>query len=634
LVAGILAALWVLAAVVLLRRGATRLGQVAAGGGIVGAVSVAVPGLVALVPAAAAHLVIVLPDGHFARRGHRMLVIVAYVVAAILAIAMFAQRPHPPAWPVAVESLAAILVAVPLSNRRYRNSAGVERQRLQWFGCAATVSVEIALVVLALRLLAGWPHGLGAVMAAGTFTLPLALVAATSPRIVGTAGRLLTHTVSAAGLTGVVVGVYVVIVVGLGRVPTHQERTLLGLSMAAAAVAAVLYLPARQRLGDFANRLAYGEREAPDEALRTFGSRLSRAIPMDELLLQLAESLRKTLTLSSAEVWTGSAGVLDRAVSVPERGTRTLSIGTTEVPVVARAGVTGPAWLKIWLPDLLSGREDAIVRMAPVAHQGELLGMLVIERPPGGDMLTEDDERVLAELARQVGLALHNVQLDSALQASLDEVRRQAEELRASRTRVVAAGDEQRRKIERNLHDGAQQHLVALAVNLRLARTVAKSDPAAADELLAQLADDVQVTLEELRTLAHGIYPPLLMDRGLPDALVAAGGRSTIPTEVNADDVGRYSPDAEAAVYFCCLEALQNAGKHAGEGATACVKVWQDNGHLHFSVADNGAGFDLASYGAGAGFVNMSDRVGAVGGTVRVESAPGQGTRIEGAIPV
>jgi signal transduction histidine kinase len=627
------AAVWAGVGAFLVIRHRNPLGIAAMVGGVASAAALAAPGVVALVPAAALHLAVTVPDGRFARRGHRMLVMVSYAVGAVVAIAM-STRSDPPWWPPAVEALLALAVGVPISNNRYRRSAGVDRQRLQWVGCAVAVGGEVALVAVALRVLADWPHGLGAVFVAATVTLPMALLAGTSPRLVGGVDRLLTHTVSAAGLTGVVVAVYVVIVVGLGRVPTHQERTLLGLSMAAAAVAVLLYVPARRRLADFSNRIAYGEREAPDETLRTFGTRLSRAIPMDELLLQLAESLRKTFTLTSAEVWTGSDGVLDRAVSVPERGPRRITIGATEAPVVARAGVTGPAWLKVWLPALLEGREDASVRMAPVAHQGELLGMLVAERPAGGDAYSEDDERVLSELARQVGLALHNVQLDSALQASLDEVRRQAEELRASRARVVAAGDEQRRKIERNLHDGAQQHLVALAVNLRLARTVARSDPAAADELLQQLGEDVQATLEELRTLAHGIYPPLLMDRGLGDALRAAAGRSVLPTEVEDADVGRFNPDTEAAVYFCCLEALQNAGKHAGEGAKATIKVWQEDDHLHFSVTDTGAGFDLAAYGAGAGFVNMSDRVGAVGGTVRVDSAPGSGTRIEGSIPV
>ena len=125
------------------------------------------------------------------------------------------------------------------------------------------------------------------------------------------------HTVSVAGLTATTVVVYLVIVVGLGQIPEGADRQLLALSMVAAGIAAALYLPARERLSDLANRLVYGERHAPDEVLRTFGSRLSRAIPMDELLLQLAESLRKTLALTRAEVWTGTEGVLERSVSVP-----------------------------------------------------------------------------------------------------------------------------------------------------------------------------------------------------------------------------------------------------------------------------------------------------------------------------
>jgi signal transduction histidine kinase len=603
-------------------------------GAAVGGLALLVPGAIALLPAVGLQLLVVLPDGHAARRGHRRAVIAGHVGGVALAAALWMQRPRPPVWPVVLAAGLAAVIGAPVSYQRYQRATGVERQRMQWFGWAVAVGVEVMLVALALRVLAGWPTRLGLVAALATAPLPLALAAGVSRRLVGGVDRLLAHTVSMAGLTGVVIGVYLVIVVGLGRIPTHQERTLLGLSMAAAALAALLYVPARQRLSAFANRLVYGEREAPDEALRTFGSRLSRAIPPDELLLQLAESLRKTFALARAEVWTGADGVLHRSVSVPDRGGRRLDIGATEAPVVARAGVTGPAWLKVWVPALMEDRQDAVVRMAPIAHQGELLGMIVVERPAGGDLFTEEDDRVLAELARQIGLALHNVQLDSALQASLDEVRRQAEELRASRKRIVAAGDEQRRKIERNLHDGAQQHLVALAVNLRLARTIAKNDPVAADEILEQLGNDVQTTLQELRSLAHGIYPPLLMDRGLSEALAAAAGRAAIDTDVQVEAGDRLPADTEAAVYFCCIEALQNAGKHAGDGARATIRVWKDAGALHFSVADNGAGFDPGTTGGGAGFVNMSDRVGAIGGTVDVHSAPGEGTRIDGTIPV
>ncbi len=213
----------------------------------------------------------------------------------------------------------------------------------------------------------------------------------------------------------------------------------------------------------------YGEREAPDEVLRTFGSRLSRAIPMDELLLQLVESLRKTMALDAAEVWTGQGGLLERTAAVPDRGAAPLTRRRARSPVVARAGVSGNAWVSVWLPALLDGRDDAMLRVAPITHSGELLGLIVVERAAA--IATRSARRRTGcspSSPARSGLALHNVQLDSALQATLDEVRRQAEELRASRARIVATGDAERRKIERNLHDGAQQHLVALAVNLRL----------------------------------------------------------------------------------------------------------------------------------------------------------------------
>jgi len=441
-------------------------------------------------------------------------------------------------------------------------------------------------------------------------------------------------TVSLAGLSGVVVSTYLVVVIGLGRVPADSERNLLLLSMVAAGLAAALYLPARERLSLFANSLVYGERQAPDELLRSFGTRLSRAIPLDELLLQLAESVRKTMNLVAVEVWTGNGGVVERVVSLPERGPERLSLGPKEQPVVTRAGVSGPAWLAVWLPSLLEGRADAPLRVAPVTSSGELLGLIVAQRRVGGDQFTEDEERVLTELARQVALALHNVQLDSALQASLDEVRRQADELRASRSRIVATSDEARRRIERDLHDGAQQHLVAMAVNLRLARDLTEDDPAGAGAMLDQLSTALKETIQELRNLAHGIYPPLLVDAGLPEALRAAANRSPLRVVVEAHDVGRYPPDLEAAAYFCCLEALQNAGKHAGAEATVTIRIREEAGGLIFEVSDDGPGFDTATKGLGQGFVNMADRVGAIGGRLRVESEPGQGTTIAGTIPL
>src|SRR5207302_779315 len=225
-----------------------------------------------------------------------------------------------------------------------------------------------------------------------------------------------------------------------------------------------------------------------------------------------------------------------------------IPFGATEEVTVSRAGVSGPAWARLWLPGLLEGRPDAVLRIAPVTHSGELMGLVVAERDPVGQPFDPEEDRVLTELARQIGLAMHNIRLDSALQASLDEVRRQAQELQASRGRIVAAGNLERRRIERNLHDGAQQHLVAIAVKLRLARQLAERDPAKSGGLLGELGGDIDDALQQLRDLAHGIYPPLLADKGLPQALESAARRATLPTRVEAEEVGRHAAEVEATV--------------------------------------------------------------------------------------
>jgi signal transduction histidine kinase len=446
--------------------------------------------------------------------------------------------------------------------------------------------------------------------------------------------RLIVNTILLAGLVGVILAVQLLVLLVLGRFPTDEERTVLVVSTIAAGVAALLYQPARTRLEEAAGHVLPNEREAPGEVLRALGSGLSRAVPLDELIVELTESLRTALALETAEVWTGSGGLLERVTSAPERGWVSLTLAPAEESVVARAGVSGPAWLEVWLPALLEDRGGGPLRVAPMANARELLGLVVAERPPGGEPFGELDERVLAEFARQVGLALHNVRLDSQLEASLDEVKRRTEEVTASRARVVSAADAERRRIERDLHDGAQQQLVALCANLRLARELAGSDPAQATALLEELGHDIEAALNELRELAHGIYPPLLADRGLPEALSAVGRRAAVRTRVEAEGIGRYPPQVESTVFFCCLEALQNVGKHAGDVGSATIRVWEKEGGLLFEVSDDGAGFDPAAAARGAGLTNMTDRLGAIGGTLRIESSPGRGTRIAGAIPL
>jgi signal transduction histidine kinase len=588
----------------------------------------------ALLPAASMQLLLALPDGRLVSGAQRRLVFLGYGAGLAVGVALWTQRPSFPVWPLVLESLLAAAVGLIGSNLRYERSSVSDRQRMQVIGLGIMIAAEVGILAVAMRVLLGWPPHVLTVCALGTLPIAAAIGLASSRRVVGSVGSLLAYAISLAGLTGVVAAVYFVIVLGLGRVPHKQERTLLLLSMMAAAIAALLYLPARERLGRFANGLVYGEQRAPDEALRTFGSRLSRAVPLDELLLQLAESLRKSLGLVAAEVWTGLDGRLERTVSDPDRAKATLSLSVSQMPVVARAGTSGNAWTEIWLPALLAGREDTQLRVSPITHSGELLGLIVVERHADAEPFDAEDERVLVELARQVGLALHNVQLDSALQASLDELRRQADELRASRARIVAATDAERRRIERDLHDGAQQHLVALAVNLRVVRQLNENDPAQANEMLEKLRTDLREAIQELRDFAHGIYPPLLMDSGLGEALNAAAARSPVPTRVDAEGVGRYPQEIESAIYFCCLEALQNAGKYAGAGARATVRLRQEEGGLVFEVTDDGQGFDMNGKAGGAGFTNMKDRLGAIGGNVRVESAPGTGTKLIGTVPV
>ncbi len=583
--------------------------------------------------AVAFHLLMTLPDGRWSRPERRTLVVVGYAVAAATGIALLANRDSVAKWPIVLLWLATT-AALPVAHANYRTAGVVDQRRMQWIGWATVVAVEVTLVSIAMSLVADWPHHVAEIALASSSLVPLALAAATVPRLLNRVDRLLTHTVSVAGLTALIVVAYALALAAFGRKPNGGERSLLLLSMLAAAGASLAYQPARAWLTDRVNRIVYGERVSPDEALRTWGSRLSRAIPLDELLLQLAEALRKSMQLRSAQIWTGADGHYEVTAMVPHRPVAPYFVGDKERAVVSRAGVSGGTWLDVWLPGFAASGLSTSTRVAPIAHSGELLGMIACERAEDGAVFDDEDDRVLTELARQVGLALHNVQLDTALQASLDELRETNEELRASRARIVAAGDSERRKLERNLHDGAQQHLVALAVKLRLAKDAIADDPADAELMIDEIRGNLQEAITELRSLAHGIFPPLLMSGGLAEALPAAAARSAIPATAHVV-TGRHGPEVETAVYFCCMEALQNAGKHCGTDASVTVRVWEDEGALHWEVSDNGVGFDArGSEVAGHGFVNMRDRMGAFGGSVEVSSELGAGTTVRGHVPL
>lgn len=220
---------------------------------------------------------------------------------------------------------------------------------------------------------------------------------------------------------------------------------------------------------------------------------------------------------------------------------------------------------------------------------------------------------------------------NQALRRARQQLAAQAAQLQASRDRVAAAADAERRRIQRDLHDGAQQSLTAAAVTARLARQHWDTSPARAAELLDQLRADLDQAATDLRHLAHGIYPPALTDLGLPAALTAAAARCPRPVTIHASTTARYPPAVEAALYFCCLEALHNAARHAGDHARITVTLRHDTSGLVCEVTDDGTG--ITSAGVGAGLTNMADRIAAVGGQLRIDSAPGRGTTIRASVP-
>jgi signal transduction histidine kinase len=381
-----------------------------------------------------------------------------------------------------------------------------------------------------------------------------------------------------------------------GRVP-------LAVAVLLTVVVTLAFQPARRRLEALADRWVFGERLGGYELLTRFGSTLEETFDPEELFARLAHTVRRGLRVSWARVLvrrpTGEGFVLD-----PQ----------------AAAGIE---------PDAPVDPAASV----PLSHGGEVLGTIEIGPKEEGE-LSEEDRSLLETLARQAALAIRNARLASDLSVSLAEIKVQAEELRASRKRLVSAGDAERRRIERNIHDGVQQELVALIANLRLARNQLSRDTAEADQTLASLQGEAGHVLEDLRELAHGIHPSLLSDHGLVEAIEARAARLPIPVSVHADAPSRearFADEIEGAAYFVASEALANVLKHAG-ASRATVGVAFAGGSLELEVSDDGAGFE-GSETEGSGLASMSDRVEALGGRLTLRSRPGEGTRISVRLP-
>jgi signal transduction histidine kinase len=416
--------------------------------------------------------------------------------------------------------------------------------------------------------------------------------------------RVISRALAYGALAAFVSALYIGVVIGIGGLIGSQGGTVL--SIIATGIAAFAFGPLKDRFQRLSNRLVYGRRSTPYEVLSELAERLTEAVETDELLQQMAQVLASGTAATSAQVWLRVGEELRLTAAWPA-----LDDATRPPPL----RMTGDA-----MPEFEGG-----TAAVPVMHHGELLGALLVARP-AGEELRASEVKLVTDLASQAGLVLRNYGLTAELMARLEDVR-------MSRQRIVAAADEARRRLERDIHDGAQQQLVAMLVQLNLAQMVAARESPKVQEMLIQIKTNADEALQTLRDLARGVYPPLLASNGLAAALKAQAGKVSLPVTVDAVGVGRYDQETEAAVYFCCLEALQNIAKSA-QAKSAAVKVWTENGRLNLSVVDDGIGFDVERSIRGSGLQNMVDRMEALSGSLKIVSAPGHGTSISGSVPV
>jgi signal transduction histidine kinase len=481
---------------------------------------------------------------------------------------------------------------------RYRRATPDVRHQIKWVAYASLLTAA-AMLICGLM----FSNPLGALLGVGPL-IPVAAGIAIFKYRLYDIDVVISKTIVYGSLAAFITLVYVVIVAGIGSLGSGfgraGSRPDLGLSILATAVVAVAFQPVRERAQRLANRLVFGKRATPYEALSEFAGRMGGTYATEDALPRMAQVLAEGTGGARAVVWLKDGAELAAGACWP-----------------ADVAPPGPVGFAGGAVPAIAGTD----RVALVYHRGEALGALSVAKQPG-ESLTPVEDRLMSDLAAQAGLLLHNIGLTQQLRARLAE-------LQASRLRIVTAQDEQRRRIERDIHDGAQRQLLAIGAKLALTESVAGQDIERERALIAQLKAETSGALDTLRELARGIYPPLLADQGLAAAVRAHAGKAPGPVEVSTDGVGRYPADLETAIYFCCVEALQNAARHA-PGSVVRVSLAEDEGQVLFSVTDDGPGFDLATAPAGSGLRNMSDRLAALGGSCQVDSSPGRGTTIAG----
>jgi signal transduction histidine kinase len=532
----------------------------------------------------------------------------------------FAELPRPVAnpiglpssWKSVIEAITTVaglvlvlgaIVSVLSLIQRYRRAAQLERQQIRWL---AFLGVFLGIVLLlSFGLIAtGAINDEGVVSGVAFFAFIIGVFLGI-PLVCGIA--ILRHglwdldvVVKKTVQYGLlVVGFTVIVGLVLILLPAMFIGVGSGISAAPMIVGggllAVGFTLVRSRAQSWANRVVYGKRSTPYEVLSEFAERVGGTYSTEDVLPRMAQLLGEATGAREAHVWLRIGNEMRVDASWPTDATpiRNVHVQADE------------------LPDF--GADDAFM----VRHQGELLGALTVSLA-ANDPMNPTKSKLARDMAAQAGLVLRNVRL--------------IQDLRESRRRIVSAQDERARTLERNIHDGAQQQLVALSVKLRLAAGLLERDPAKARTMLEELQSQTTETLEDLRDLARGIYPPLLADKGLPAALEAQARKSPVPVTVQPDGVGRYGPDVESAVYFCCLEALNNVAKYA-DASSVEIRLRQSDGALRFEVTDDGVGFEPGATTRGTGLQGIADRLDALGGRLEIRTAPGEGTTLVGLVP-
>ena len=433
----------------------------------------------------------------------------------------------------------AFLLSFVALARRFARARGDERLQLKWFVTAAALVAVTFIVTFFTNTVGGQ-----VLFDLALVFLYVAIGIAILKHRLYEIDVLINRAVVYGGLAAFITAVYVLFVAVIGAFIGATE----GLALVATAIVAVAFQPVRARAQGIANRLVYGKRAMPYEVLSEFSDRVAETYSIEDVLPRMARILAEGTGAIRTEVWLRVGSELRPTASWPEGG-------TSASPVA----ITGDA-----LPAIASAsRVAAATSVAQCRHEGVLLGALTVIKPPL-EPLSPAEEKLLADLASQAELVLRNVALLS--------------DLRASRQRLVATQDEERRRLERNLHDGAQQQLVALALKQRLVGELIDKDPDKATTMVAELQEDTAEALDTIRDLARGIYPQVLADRGLPAALEAQIRKTPVPVDLPPDSIGRHAQEIEAAVYFCCLEALQNVSKYANASMPSSGSRWTGPG--------------------------------------------------------